>query len=68
MKKYIIIGVCCWCMVSCIKDEALNKECDIESAWIEGKEYEEYFYKTTEMQKEISSAETNIVFSVQSRI
>ena len=69
MKKYIIIiGVCCWCMVSCIKDEALNKECDIESAWIEGKEYEEYFYKTTEMQKEISSAETNIVFSVRSLI
>ncbi|MBQ3767833.1 MAG: PCMD domain-containing protein [Prevotella sp.] len=69
MKKHIIIiGVCCWCMVSCIKDEALNKECDIESAWIEGKEYEEYFYKTTEMQKEISSAETNIVFSVRSLI
>ncbi len=42
MKKYIIIiGLCCWCMASCIKDEALNKECDIESAWIEGKEYEE---------------------------
>ena len=53
-------------MVSCIKDEALNKECDIESAWIEGKEYEDYFYKTTEMRKEISSAETDIVFSVRS--
>lgn len=66
MNKYIIIGVCCCCMASCIKDEALNKECDIESAWIEGKEYEEYFYKTTEMRKDISSAETNIVFSVRS--
>ena len=67
MNKYIIIiGLCCWCMVSCIKDEALNKECDIESAWIEGKEYEEYFYKTTEMRKDISSAETNIIFSVRS--
>ncbi|MBR7031361.1 MAG: PCMD domain-containing protein [Prevotella sp.] len=67
MKKYIIIiGVCCCCLASCIKDEALNKECDIESAWIEGKEYEDNFYKTTEMRKEISSAETDIVFSVRS--
>ena len=55
-------------MASCIKDEALNKECDIESAWIEGKAYEDYFYKTTEMRKEISSAETDIVFSVRSLI
>ena len=53
-------------MASCIKDEALNKECDIESAWIEGKAYEDYFYKTTEMRKEVSSAETDIVFSVRS--
>ena len=68
MNKYIIIiGVCCCCMASCIKDEALNKECDIERAWIEGTEYENYFYQTTEMRKEkISSAETDIVFSVRS--
>ena len=69
MKKYaIIIGLCC-CMASCIKDEAPNKECDIESAWIEGAEYEKYFYQTTEMRKEkISSAETDIYFSVRSLI
>jgi len=68
MNKYIIfIGLCCYCMTSCIKDEALNKECDIESAWVEGVEYEQYFYQTTEMRKEkISSAETNIVFFVRS--
>lgn len=72
MNKYILllfIGLCCCCMVSCIKDEAANKECDIESAWIEGAEYEQYFYQTTEMRKEkISSAETDIVFSVRSLI
>lgn len=70
MNKYIIlIGLCCCCMASCIKDEALNKECDIESAWIEGAEYEQYFYQTTEMRKEhISSAETDIYFSVRSLI
>jgi hypothetical protein len=70
MKKYIIfIGLCCCFMTSCIKDEAPNKECDIESAWIEGEEYEQYFYQTTEMRKDqISSAETNIVFLVRSLI
>ncbi len=69
MKKYIILfGLCC-CMASCIKEEALNKECDIESAWIEGVEYEQFFYQTTEMRKDkISSAETDIVFSVRSLI
>lgn len=68
MNKYmtIILGACC-CLASCIKDEAPNKECDIESAWIEGADYEAYFYQTTEMRKEaISSAETDIVFSVRS--
>ena len=67
MNKYIIfICLCSCCLASCIKDEALNKECDIESAWIEGVEYESFFYQTTEMRKEISSAETDIVFSVRS--
>ena len=68
MNKYVIaIALCCCCVSSCIKDEAPNKECDIESAWIEGSEFEQYFYQTTEMRKDkISSAETNIVFSVRS--
>jgi hypothetical protein len=70
MKKYtIFIALCCCCITSCIKDEAMNKECDIESAWIEGEEYEQYFYQTTEMRKEnISSTETEIIFSVRSLI
>jgi hypothetical protein len=56
-------------MTSCIKDEAPNKECDIESVWLEGEEYERYFYQKTEMRKEaISSTETTIVFSVRSLI
>lgn len=62
-----MIALCCCCMTSCIKDEAPTKECDIESAWIEGAEYEQYFYQTTEMRKEnISSTETKIIFSVRS--
>lgn len=66
MKKYLIVIALCCCMASCIKDEAPNKECDIESAWVAGEAFEEYFYQATEMKKEISSTETNIVFSVRS--
>ena len=31
----MIAFVLCCCMISCIKDEAPNNECDIESAWVE---------------------------------
>lgn len=66
MNKYMIAFVLCCCMTSCIKDEDPNKECDIESAWIEGVEFEKNFYQPTEMRKEnISSTETNITFWVR---
>ena len=70
MKEYglWIIALCSCFMTSCIKDEAPGKECDIESAWVEGQAYEQYFYQTTEMRKEVSSAETAIVFSVRSML
>ena len=62
----MIAFVLCCCMTSCIKDEDPNKECDIESAWIEGVEFEKNFYQPTEMRKEnISSTETNITFWVR---
>ena len=70
MRKYIIsIALCCCSLTSCIKDEAPNKECDIESVWIEGEEYQQYFYRTNEMRKEsIGSIDTDIIFSVRSLI
>ena len=40
MNKAMITFVLCCCMISCIKDEAPNNECDIESAWVEGAELE----------------------------
>ena len=68
-KVFVSVALCCCCMTSCIKDEAPNKECDIESAWVEGTEYEQYFYQAAEMRKErISSAESAIVFYVRSLI
>ena len=67
MNKAMITFVLCCCMISCIKDEAPNNECDIESAWVEGAELEKLFYKPAEMRKEnISSTETSITFIVRS--
>ena len=67
MNKAMITFVLCCCMISCIKDEAPNNECDIESAWVEGPELEKLFYKPAEMRKEnISSTETSITFIVRS--
>ena len=70
MRKILVLAIvmCGWCLTSCIKDEAPNKECDIECAWVEGAEYEQYFYQTTEMRKDVSSTETNITFSVRSML
>lgn len=69
MRKYIIATfLCCCCMTSCIKDEAQNKECDIERAWVEGEAYEQYFYQKAEMTKDVSSTETSITFTVRSLI
>lgn len=69
MNKSIIVFFLCCCLTSCIKDEAPNQECDIESAWIDGQEYEKNFYQTAEMRKEnISSTETTITFTVRSLI
>lgn len=54
---------------SCVKDEAKNMECDIESAWVEGEEYASNFLDPTQMRIEnISSTEVNIVFTVRSLI
>ena len=65
----MIAFVLCCCMISCIKDEAPNNECDIESAWVEGPELEKLFYETAEMRKEnISSTETSITFVVRSML
>lgn len=55
------------CFAGCIKEEPKNNECDILSAWVEGEEYEKYFYQVSHMK--IESVPTNtqtIVFYVRS--
>ena len=55
------------CMASCIKDEAANKECDINGAHVIGDEYAQYFSDKSKMNiNNLSSTETNIIFEVRS--
>ena len=54
-------------LVSCIKDEPRNNECDITAAWVEGEQYEAYFYDVSQMRHDaIMSNEDEIVFNVRS--
>lgn len=54
-------------LASCIKDEAKNTECDIESAWIEGEEYVAHFFQDTQMRIDnVPSSETQLTFTVRS--
>ena len=56
-------------MASCLKDEAPTNECDIESAWVEGKNLASCFYDAADMRKDhISSTETEIIFTVRSLV
>lgn len=65
----LVVTLCSLLMTSCIKDEPLNMECDILSAWVEGDEYVPHFYQTAQMRLEnIASNEKEIVFSVRSLI
>lgn len=65
----LVVTLCSLLMTSCIKDEPLNMECDILSAWVEGDEYAPNFYQPAQMRMEnISSGEKEIVFTVRSLI
>ena len=53
---------------SCIKEELQNNECDILSAWVEGEEYEGFFYHSSQMRIDnIPSNSTEIVFQVRTK-
>ena len=70
MKKFLLF-MCMFAFVlsSCIKDEPMNSECDILSAWVEGDQYESNFYEASQMRLEnITTTEKDIVFSVRSLI
>ena len=68
-KAFMILAVISTVMMtSCIKDEPAGNECDIESAWVE-EEFASNFLDATDMRKDnISSTETEIIFTVRSLI
>ena len=69
----------CWCSLlfllclplfftACIKEELQNNECDILNAWVEGEEYESFFYHNSQMRIDnIPSNSTEIVFRVRTK-
>lgn len=55
-------------LVSCIKSEPENMECDILEAWVEGENLEQYFSQKTDMHiEDISSSSDQITFTVRKR-
>lgn len=62
-----LLSVCC-ILSACTKDESQkNSECDMLSAWVAGADYEQYFYRASDMRIDnISSTTTEIVFTVRS--
>lgn len=71
IKKYILtfffLATSSLLFSSCIKEEPLNDECDILSAWVEGGEYESFFYQSSQMRIENVPSNNNvIVFTVRS--
>ncbi|MBR1469679.1 MAG: PCMD domain-containing protein [Prevotella sp.] len=68
MKKINILMMAALALLSsCIKDEPLNQECDITSAWLEGDQYAVNFYQPSQMRQDnISTSEKEIVFTVKS--
>ena len=70
MKKNLsLLFLFVFMLSSCIKDELLNSECDIMSAWVEGDQYAGNFYESSQMRLEnISTVEKEIVFTVRSLV
>ena len=70
MKKTFLLSITLLSgllLTSCIKEEALDQECDIEGAWVEGDQYASIFYNPSQMKlNNISTAEKEINFSVKS--
>lgn len=67
---YFILLALASCAVlcgSCIKSEALNNECDIISAWVEGDDLAEHFYQQSQMRNDnVPTNTSTIVFTVKS--
>ncbi len=64
----VVMSIGCAAMLSsCFKDEPLNAECDIESAYVSMNSPLEVFYREQDTLKTVSSIEDKIIFQVRPR-
>lgn len=58
-------AACSTTLISCIKDEPLNSECDIETVTVRCPNPENAFFNLTDTMQKVSSADSVITFSVR---
>lgn len=70
MKKnvFLLIPFCACLATSCIKDEPLNSECDIEVCKVHHDAADTIFYAVSDTLQSVSSADTVITFFTRSNI
>lgn len=70
MKKnvFLLISFCACLATSCIKDEPLNSECDIEVCKVHHDAPDAIFYAVSDTLQSVSSADTVITFFTRSNI
>jgi len=68
MKNYwlmVLAMLACVTMTSCMKDEPLNKECDIEVVTLHVSNPEDYFFQLTDSTQNVISVDSVITFHVR---
>ncbi|HEY9544281.1 PCMD domain-containing protein [Prevotella sp.] len=67
LLKIMLVPLLCTLILSCVQDEPLNAECDIEAISFHLEQPEEVFYNATDTVQSVSSTVTDITFSVRRR-
>ena len=67
-KLFLLMPFCALLTTSCIKDEPLNSECDIEVCKVHHEASDTIFYALSDTLQKVSSVDTVINFYTRSRI
>lgn len=63
--RIVYLVTLCSLLSSCIKDEPLNAECDIERAWVHTDDPKDLFFNATDTLVDVLSTVNDIVFTVK---
>ncbi|MBO5187008.1 MAG: PCMD domain-containing protein [Prevotella sp.] len=66
LSSVILTLFCIVCLTSCFKDEPLNAECDIETAWVHSDNPESMFFNLSDSLINVKSDVSEIMFDVKS--